>query len=325
MEDVQFEITEIRKDNTSTVTSEERCFYLDALNEYDRLLIIESIVTAIINVICSIIAITGNGIIINTFWKSTHLRSHSHLFLWCLACADFITGLVVQPCYGAHKIARVLGYSSTSCIFRLIMETVAWFSAAVSCATFASISGERFLALYYHLRYREVVTSKKIAIFILYLWAITAVLSFSRFAVSNIRPFLSASVCGIMASLLTLLISYWKIFQLVRRHHRQIQDLAVVSSETSSLNLTKFKKSALNIGLIAILYMMAYVPFTCVLVAYLIYGFTRNVEASYDITRTLAFMASAWNPFLYCWKMSDVRVMVKSIFRPEGTSTNASA
>lgn len=84
----------------------QRCFFLDPLNEYKPggLLYIESVVTSSINFIGAFFAFSGNGIICLTFWKSSQLRSQSQLFLWCLAFADFLTGMIVQPFYGAYKI-----------------------------------------------------------------------------------------------------------------------------------------------------------------------------------------------------------------------------
>lgn len=298
-------------------TKNPRCFYLDPLNDYNPggLLYIESVVTTVINVICSLIATPGNAIIIVTFYKSHHLRSQSHLLLWCLAFADFATGLVVQPFYGAYKIAYLAGKVSASCVLRIISETVAWFSAAMSCALFASITGERYLALHYHLRYNEVVTTRKILIFTAYLVIAPAILSLSRFAVNGVQPFLYINIIGLLCCLFTLLICYWKIYKQVRRHFRLIQAQCTIRTESQSMDVQRFKKSVISMAYVSVLYMVSYMPFTCALFAYLFYGFTSKVEAAYDITRTIAFMPSWWNPFLYFWKLNELRVAVKNVLR----------
>ena len=98
--------------------SNQRCFFLEQLNNYEfgELLYVESVVTMVVNFIGAIIAISGNVVILLTFWKSNQLRSQSQLFIWCLAFADFLTGLIVQPFYGAYKIAYMVGHSSASCV-----------------------------------------------------------------------------------------------------------------------------------------------------------------------------------------------------------------
>ena len=291
----------------------QRCFFLDPLNEYKPggLLYIESVVTSLINFIGAFFAFSGNGIICLTFWKSSQLRSQSQLFLWCLAFADFLTGMIVQPFYGAYKIVYIAGYVSASCVLRVIIETVAWFSAALSCALVSSIIGERYLALHYHMRYHDVITTKRIILYIVFLVIVMAIASLLRFAMANIRPFLYFSICGLLLSLITLLTCSWKIYKQVRRHFLQIHDQN--SKESKSIDMRRFKKSLINMAYIAVLYIIAYMPFTCVLFLYLHKGFTADVEVAYDITRTLAFVSSIWNPFLYFWKIQELREAVKKV------------
>ena len=300
----------------------QRCFFLDPLNEYKPggLLYIESVVTSLINFIGAFFAFSGNGIICLTFWKSSQLRSHSQLFLWCLAFADFLTGMIVQPFYGAYKIVYIAGYVSASCVLRVIIETVAWFSAALSCALVSSIIGERYLALHYHMRYHDVITTKRIILYIVFLVIVMAIASLLRFAMANIRPFLYFSICGLLLSLITLLTCSWKIYKQVRRHFLQIHDQN--SKESKSIDMRRFKKSLINMAYIAILYIIAYMPFTCVLFLYLHKGFTVDVEVAYDITRTLAFVSSIWNPFLYFWKIQELREAVKKVLNRDSPINN---
>ena len=300
----------------------QRCFFLDPLNEYKPggLLYIESVVTSLINFIGAFYAFSGNGIICLTFWKSSQLRSQSQLFLWCLAFADFLTGMIVQPFYGAYKIVYIAGYVSASCVLRVIIETVAWFSAALSCALVSSIIGERYLALHYHMRYHDVITAKRIILYIVFLVIVMAIASLLRFAMANIRPFLYFSICGLLLSLITLLTCSWKIYKQVRRHFLQIHDQN--SKESKSIDMRRFKKSLINMAYIAILYIIAYMPFTCVLFLYLHKGFTVDVEVAYDITRTLAFVSSIWNPFLYFWKIQELREAVKKVLNRDSPINN---
>lgn len=303
------------------MTFEERCFFLDSHNEPGKFIFIVSVATIVINLVCSLIATTGNGIILATFWKSNHLRSPSHLLLLCLTFADFLTGLVVQQFYAAYKISHLMEYYSLSCLFRVIMETVAWFSAAVSCVMFAVITGDRYFALHFHLRYHQVVSTKRVLAFIVYVLVFFGSLTASRFALEDSKPFLLVSVVGLFVSLLVLLISVWKIYLLVCRHHRQIQSQHITQANQNTPDLRSLKKSALNMAVVASLFMIAYLPFTCVLITYLTHGFTANIEAAYDITRTIAFMTASWNPFLYCWKMADVREAVKKTLKSRMDAT----
>ena len=293
---------------------EEKCFFLDSHNHPGRLVFIENSATIVINIICSVIATTGNGVILVTFLKTNRLRSPSHLLLVSLTFADFLTGCIVQPFYAAYKITHLLEQNFLSCRFRVIVETVAWFSAAVSSSMFVAITQERYFALHFHLRYHEIITKKRVLAFIVFQLVLFASFSVSRFAMEDSKPFLIATVVSLFSATLVLLISDWKIHSLVRRHHRQIQGQNVIEAQQNTPDLISLRKSALRMAVVASLFIIAYLPFTCVLVAYLRHSFTVNIEAAYDITRTIAFMPASWNPFLYCWKMADVREAVKKTF-----------
>ena len=294
---------------------EERCFFLDSHNDLGRLIFIENLVTIAINILCSVIATTGNGIILVTFLKTDHLRSPSHLLLVCLTFADFLTGFIVQPFYAAYKITHLLGQPSLSCHFRITLETVSWFSAAVSCSMFVAITQERYFALHFHLRYHEVITKTRVLAFIVFHMVLSGSFTVSRFAMEDSKPFLVATIVSLFAATLVLLISDWKIYSLVRRHHRQIHGQNVIQAQQDTPDLISLRKSALRMAVVASLFMMAYLPFTCVLVAYLWHSFTVNIEVAYDITRTIALMPASWNPFLYCLKMAEVREAVKKTFK----------
>lgn len=294
---------------------EERCFFLDSHNDPGRLIFIENLATIVINIICSVIATAGNGIILVTFLKINHLRSPSHLLLVCLTFADFLTGFIVQPFYAAYKITHQLEQTSLSCHFRIIVETVSWFSAAVSCSMFVAITQERYFALHFHLRYHEVITKTRILAFIVFHLVLFGSFTVSRFAMEDSKPFLVATVVSLFSATLALLISDWKIYSLARRHHRQIQGQNIIQAQQNTPDLISLRKSALRMAVVASLFMIAYLPFTCVLVAYLWHSFTVNIEVAYDITKTIAFMPASWNPFLYCWKMAEVREAVKKTFK----------
>lgn len=295
-------------------TIAEKCFFLATSRHYEGFLYVESLLTAVMNLICAVVATSGNAIIIVTIWVTPYLHEPPHILLCCLAVADFTTGFIVQPTYCIHKFANILGNDKLDCLSKVIMESVAWVSAAVSCASYASISGERYLALHFHMRYIQIVTARRTLYYTGSCWVSMTLLSLSRFALGNAQPFIVANIVGITGSTITVLLAYWKIFGLVRYHHQKIRDQAE-ATQSGDFDIKKFRKSVNNIAYIVGVFILLYVPFTCVLIAQLQVGFTREIEAAYDCTRTMAFMASAINPFLYCWKMRDLREAVLTVVK----------
>ena len=305
----------------SSLTIGEKCFFLERSRHYEGFLYIESVLTAVVNLVCAVIATSANAVIVLTIRKSSQLHTPAYVLLGCLALADFTTGLIVQPTYFVSKLASFLGKGDLSCASRLVLECVAWLSAAVSCMSYAAISGERYLALHFHLKYAQIVTTKRALLFVTYCWTVPAILSLSRFALTNLHPFIILNIVGLSSATVTTLLAYWKIYWLVRYHHRKINDQARATTE-GELDMRQFRKSINYLAFLVAVFVFLYVPFTCALVAYACLGFTAEVEAAYDVTRTCAFLASTINPFLYCWKMTDLREAVLDFIHQRSGNVN---
>ena len=126
------------------------------------------ITVSAINILLSIIAFLGNALIIAVLPKASFLHSPSKLLLGCLASTDLSVGLVAQPLYvnsllsskhSKHCYFSVLLFNSTSTIF-----------CGVSLMTLTAISIDRLLAVLLGLRYRQVITLKRVCVFAVIIW-----------------------------------------------------------------------------------------------------------------------------------------------------------
>lgn len=256
-------------------------------------------------------------------WKNPNLDLPSHVFLSSLATADLITGIIVQPLFVLHKTAWIYGNWSMDCIPRVITEIVAWISAAVTCATIGMISLDRMLALTLHMRYQLYVTRKRAIQVTIHIWISLTLLSFTRFFMTDIGPFIIIGIVGILAGILQVFISYAQIFKYMRHHQKKIAVQTIIpqplgassldSEGNENIKAVKVKtlwKSAMNLAYVVVLYVIVYLPFVCTLIAFLVFGHTMVVDIFYDISRTFIFCGSVFNPLLYCWKIKDIKVEV---------------
>ena len=163
--------------------------------------------------------LTGNFIILNVIWKTQELHSPSFILLFCLAASDLLIGLICQPFLVAYQIAELANNFSAYCILRMIQNISSWTTAALSLLILSCVSVDRLLALTLHLRYNTVVTVPRMLKVAAFLWTgcITSVML--RFWVRNwiIFPLVVLLLTFLVTALSTL-----KIFQIVRRHQRQI-------------------------------------------------------------------------------------------------------
>ena len=185
-----------------------------------------------------------------------------------------------------------------------------------------TLTVDRFLAIHLHLRYQELVTQKRIAAAEISAWVLSASISFISlysFEVSSIISAIIAAVCMIITGLL-----YCKIYVAVRHHTNQIRALQVQQvaqyQNGEKANDTRLRKTALATFYVYLLFLVCYLPVTCVLLAEK-NGKTALLSHLRYFSFTLAFVNSSLNPLIYCWKMRHIRqavlVMLRNIF-PSG-------
>ena len=121
---------------------------------------------------------------------------------------------------------------------------------------------------------------------------------------------------------LTLLVTAFStsnIFQVVRRHQRQInaydQNVAALSLQTNTVNVLKCRKSAVTVLYIYGLLLIFYPPIGVTMLVQVLSGYTRSVKIAYDYATTAVYINSFLNPLVYCWRIREIRRAVKNTLR----------
>ena len=129
-----------------------------------------------LNIFLSITASLGNALIPIALDKVTSVHPPTKLLFQCLAVTDLCVGLILQPIY----VVTILGvYTATitinSSITDYVRETQIALSFAlcgISVLTSTAISVDRFLALKMGVRYRQVVSLRRVRTAITCFWLI---------------------------------------------------------------------------------------------------------------------------------------------------------
>ena len=120
------------------------------------------------------------------------------------------------------------------------------------------------------------------------------------------------SVGSIIAiSLVISTLSYIRIYRIVRRHqlHINAQQQAVQSFNAgNNLNIARLKRSAMNTFVFYIALIICYFPMYLLLTLHgLSYVFWQTES---EFATTLVLSNSCINPFLYCWRLRELRTAV---------------
>ena len=267
------------------------------------------IMLMILNIFISITATIGNLVVLLTIWRSPHLHSPSKTLLFGLALSDLCVGLASEPLnVGFQAVLFNNSSKLTSCTLIKIRILVFAILTGVTLLTVTAMSVDRYLAIYLHLRYDQVVTEKKTRKVILCVWLISCL----PLVIIIFHPMTSLLVGTVTIAVCLLIISFvWvRIYQVVRLHQAQIQDQVAVASQ--SFNMARFRNSAISTMLVLVIVLVCYTPLLASNIRLAVKLIPSNAVLL-EVSHTLVVLNSSLNPLVYFWRQRDLRTRAKQL------------
>ena len=275
---------------------------------FETSIIINSVLNALLIPIC----ITGNVLVLAAVWRNPSLRTPSTILLCSLAVSDLFVGFLVLPVKIA--IARVIlsGSSSNSRLSQVSLVLISQL-CGVSLETMTAISVDRYLALRYHMRYPNLMTSKRATCVAATFWCKNFILSL--LSIWKRKTIVLVAVVYVVICLFISSVTYSAIYRIVRHHQHQMhaQQQAVQSMNAEQNRKIQAKKRAANTFIYYICMVLCYFP--AVVSALIRETYKENWNIRWYFADTILFMNSAINPFLYIWRNREIRRAVLKILR----------
>ena len=272
------------------------------------------IALSVFNIFLAITATLGNTLILLALGRSSGLHAPSRLLIRSLAFLDLCVGLISQPLAALHAISILTKHLQ---IFRFTVVSSYVTSAVlsgVSLFVITFISIDRLLALSLGVRYRQTVTTKRVRIFVIFSWAVNIAIATIRL-VGNRFVFYIACLTGIFLCLIVSTFCYVKVFRTL--HVQRIKVRATASEgkpkESSPLHVERYKKTISSALWVHFTLLACFLPYSIVSGLKALTGDTFATAEGF--TATLIFFNSSVNPFLYCWRIREVRKAVKETIR----------
>ena len=270
--------------------------------------------SAAVYILLSITTFLGNSLILVALHKESALHAPSKLLYRCLATTDLLVGLVAQPLNVAYCMSVVQEHWSLCRYVRDAAYITGCVLFLVSLMTMTAISVDRLLALLLGLRYKQIVTLKRTYLIVATFWVTS---SFSGlWYISNYRITLWLGRVSTLSTLLLLLISiisYTKIFRTLSRHQAEVQHhVQQQPSQPNALNMVKYRKAVYSALWVQFALVVCYLPF--VIMEIFISPsriYPSHLVVYWEIAVGFVQFNSTLNPFLYCWKIREVRQAVK--------------
>ena len=261
---------------------------------------------AAVNILFSITSSLGNILILIALPKVTSLHPPTKLLFQCLAITDLGVGLISQPLFATVLLIDYRNVNWSVILYNYLSIIFCGVSMNISTA----LSLDRLLALLLGLRYRHVVTLKRVRIAVACCWLTTLVTALVIFLTAR-KIFPKIGIISIMLSVIISLFSYTKIVLKLRQHQTSVQEnvhQGIANAGGVPINLEQFKRTVISIALVQIALVACYVPFLITLMLVQLNSIPNNVFGL--VSTTFVFLNSSLNPFLYCWRIKEVRQAV---------------
>ena len=266
-----------------------------------------------VDILLSITAFAGNFLILVALHKESSLHPPSKLLYRCLATTDLLVGLVALPLRALYWMSVVQEHWSLCRYARDAAIITGYVLSLVSLMTTTAISVDRLLALLLGLRYKQIVTLKRTYIIVTTFWVFNIVASLCGIFYPSIIYLYSSLVSPFC--LVISFASYTKIFCTLRYHQAQVRDQQQLS-QTNALNMARFRKAVYSALWLQLVLVVCYVPvYTLTVVITHTKKYSLLLVVTWSVAVILLSLNSTLNPFLYCWRISEVRQAVKQTIR----------
>jgi len=268
-----------------------------------------------LNIFLSVTASLGNALILIVLRKVSSIHPATKHFYRSLAVTDLCVGVVVQPLFATYITnmfpAIEMKFNVFNHVFK-VMGTSSLILCGLSVATSTAISVDRLLALLLGLRYRHIVTLTRVRIVVICLWLLSSLSGWVRLWKIDVAFKLASS--GLVLCLVISIFCYTRIHHKLRHQQVQVQKrfprggLGQPHGEVTPLNIARYKKTVSIIMWVQLALVACYFPWGIVAVM------DKNAiehGLAWLTASLLVFLNSSLNPILYCWKIREVRVVVK--------------
>ena len=291
------------------------------------------LVLVALSCVSAVIAVIGNTVVLTAVYRMKTLHTISNFFIASLAAADLVVGIFLNPLLAYKAIffsylypERLLEGSAFD-----MVEDFAWIQAIVA-TTFGltAISIDRYVAVNFGLRYRELASRKQCIIAIMSVWISSVVFASVRlFTTKPQHLSVLWLVMGIVTCIVPLIIitfCYLSIFIAARNQARKIRENTLRRTGEEAWNdsntQVSHRKSAITVAIVILLFIVLWVPSLVTAAIQLGSDKAKDQKTLYIFERRvwlwvslLAYFSSAINPWIYSIRSTQFRIACKNFFK----------
>ena len=274
------------------------------------------VLICVVDVAIFLSASLGNILILISLRKcpDQSIHSPSKALFSSLALSDLAVGLIVAPLHFGLTLGIIQDNPLLYCTLFAPTTAAGYTMASVSTLTAVVIALDRYLAFRLKIRYRQLVTVNRVVLLLFLVWIIGILFALSWILDRNTSHIVGA--CATFLCATTTFYCYRKIFVGLRHQAAKIQEQNKVgraSPHRNFFNIPVYKRSVKNLFLIYCAILICYVPYFLALMLLFSVGFGSSTFLVLSLSYVIIILNSSLNPFVYCWRIREIRRQVLSI------------
>jgi hypothetical protein len=135
----------------------------------------------------------------------------------------------------------------------------------------------------------------------------------------NTYPFIIVivQIISLSAVLFANAFLIFKIWQVIRRHSRQIQAQQQSTQQSEqSIDMLRYKKSVNTMFCVIGAFVLSYIPMLVAFVRYVVVQkWTQETSCLIVIAETLVMSNGVLNPIIYCWRITELRNAARQVLQ----------
>ena len=286
-----------------------------------------TIFICVINSFSSYTAIMLNCVTIHAIRRTPSLPQTLKILLLSLAVSDLGVGLVVQPCYVAGHVMKLLKYTENDLVYETTMHVHIFSLVIFSTASFlcvVTLSLDRFLAINYCLRYKQLTTRKRVVGIVAAIWLFSIIISLKFLYIPLYTVVLISATTDAVFEITSTILNLM-IYRAAKAHLNRLQSMELAISQPAPnassggemVNVARVRRFAKLSMFVYLAFIICYLPQTCML---WIIGLAAEESSPLELqvnnfTDTLLYLNSSVNPLIYCLTVGSLRVTIKNMIQ----------
>lgn len=276
-------------------------------------------VVSVANILILVTATLENSVILTAVRRCRTLHPPSKALLCSLVLSDLGVGVLVTPLKLALNLAVVLKNPSLYCLLWRPFRIIAAVMGTVSFFTSTAIALDRYLAFRLRIKYRQVITLRKVILLLIGEWILAILWACTETVNETLNRVLGT--VAILSCVVITLVCYQRIYKGLRRQAAliQVQCQPSTNQSNSSFSVGEYKRTVGNMVWVYCCLLVCYVPYYLNLILLIAIDSHALVLAK-NVTSLAIYLNSSLNPVIYCWKMKEIRketfAIYHSICRP---------